>query len=371
MDLLRLILVLFFLFSVVTAMPVSLPPTAYLTLKNGSTICRVISGMWQLSGHHGFKPSQAAALLDMRKMVDFGFTTFDLADHYGPAEDFVGAFKSDPLGRSLFTSSPVPVQFHTKWVPRSGDMSLPVVRSALDVSRRRMQSETLDLVAFHWWDYDDKRYLDLLQNAQILTMPQADGSPPYLSAVSLTNFDTVRLKEIVSSGVNVVSNQVSFSVLDTRPIEFGMASFSAKHGIHLLVYGSLLGGLLSDKWVGKPAPSKADLDTASLNKYFGFVRQWGSWSLFQELLSVLQSVGRKYGKSVSQVSVRWVLQQEGVGAAILGMRLGHTAAQHIDENKGIFEFELDAVDLAEIKRVQDKGKSLALAYGDCGGEYRG
>lgn len=31
----------------------------------------------------------------MAKLVDKGFTTFDLADHYGPAEDYVGAFENE------------------------------------------------------------------------------------------------------------------------------------------------------------------------------------------------------------------------------------------------------------------------------------
>ena len=30
--------------------------------------------------------------------------------------------------------------------------------------------------------------------------------------------------------------------------------------------------------------------------------------------------------------MRWVLEQPGVGSALLGMRLGHTAAEHIEEN---------------------------------------
>ena len=30
----------------------------------------------------------------MSRLVDKGYTTFDLADHYGPAEDFVGAFET-------------------------------------------------------------------------------------------------------------------------------------------------------------------------------------------------------------------------------------------------------------------------------------
>lgn len=31
----------------------------------------------------------------MGRLVDKGYTTFDLADHYGPAEDYVGAFEKN------------------------------------------------------------------------------------------------------------------------------------------------------------------------------------------------------------------------------------------------------------------------------------
>ncbi|CAN0448419.1 unnamed protein product, partial [Laminaria digitata] len=55
--------------------------------------CRVLNGMWQLSGAHGFLPEEKPALQAMGRLVDKGYTTFDLADHYGPAEDYVGAFE--------------------------------------------------------------------------------------------------------------------------------------------------------------------------------------------------------------------------------------------------------------------------------------
>jgi diketogulonate reductase-like aldo/keto reductase len=44
--------------------------------------------------------------------VDEGFTTFDLADIYGPAEDFVGSFRKGPIA----SSSAKNCQFFTKWV---------------------------------------------------------------------------------------------------------------------------------------------------------------------------------------------------------------------------------------------------------------
>jgi aryl-alcohol dehydrogenase-like predicted oxidoreductase len=340
-----------------------LPPNAYTLLNNGSRICRVISGLWQLSGAHGFRPELAASLADMRALINAGFNTFDLADIYGPSEDFVGAL----LAQSAATP-PLDAQFHTKYVPRCGPMPMEVVLAGLDKSRHRMRQSVLDLVAFHWWDYEDKRYLNLLRNAQVL----AQTNPPVLKAVALTNMDTQRLVEIVEEGrVVVTSNQVSFSLIDTRPLDGGMARYAESKGIKLLVYGSLLGGLLSEKWLGRAAPrTNAELDTASLRKYFNFVQQWGSWTLFQELLTTLKALADKYYVSIANVAMRWVLQQEAVGAVIVGMRLGHSAQAHIQENIKTFSFELTPEDMVLIARVQSRGRKLLNSLGDCGDEYR-
>ena len=55
-------------------------------------ICRVLNGMWQVSGAHGhIDPDEAVE--NMFSYIDTGFTTWDLADHYGPAEDFIGEFR--------------------------------------------------------------------------------------------------------------------------------------------------------------------------------------------------------------------------------------------------------------------------------------
>ncbi len=48
--------------------------------------------MWQVSGTHGRIDSQRA-IESMFQYMDAGFTTWDLADPYGPAEDFIGEFR--------------------------------------------------------------------------------------------------------------------------------------------------------------------------------------------------------------------------------------------------------------------------------------
>ena len=63
-------------------------------LGPGFSISRVLTGLWQIADmeREGRKvdPNQAASA--MVSYVDAGFTTFDMADHYGSAEEIAGRF---------------------------------------------------------------------------------------------------------------------------------------------------------------------------------------------------------------------------------------------------------------------------------------
>jgi aryl-alcohol dehydrogenase-like predicted oxidoreductase len=83
--------------------------------------------------------------------------------------------------------------------------------------------------------------------------------------------------------------QVQWSLLDRRP-EVTMLEVAAKRNIALLTYGSIGGGLLSDRWLGREQPtSRADLDTASLGMYYrSLQRTFRGWEDFQDLLKALR-----------------------------------------------------------------------------------
>merc|ERR1712187_470868 len=280
---------------------------------------------------------------------------------YGPAEDFVGAFISLYGVAGNLT-------FHTKWFPHEGQMPKSVVLDALDQSRTRMDVETLDLVSFDWPNYRNMHYLELFKSANALKDDQV------LRSISLANFDTVHLKEIVGSGVDIVSVESSYSIIDTRPRDGGMAEYCAEHGIKILSYGSLLGGILSDSWLNKPRPNMKkdikDWQKETMERYLHWVDLWGGWPLLQELLQTLRVIANKHAVSISAVALRWVIQQEAVGSAIVGMRVGETAANHIDENRLVFSFELDPDDMKQIATIQAKGRPLYDVLGDCGAEFR-
>jgi aryl-alcohol dehydrogenase-like predicted oxidoreductase len=340
-------------------LPARLPASARFPFAGDLAICRILNGMWQVSGAHG-AIDPARAVEAMFAYHDAGFTTWDLADHYGPAEDLIGNFRRQFATR--YGTGRLPeIQAFTKWVPHPGAMTRRVVEDAVAVSLRRMGTDRLDLLQFHWWDYRDPRYLDALSHLADL---QGEGT---IRRVALTNFDTERLAIIAGHGIAIVSNQVQYSLVDRRP-EARMAAWCRDNGVTLLTYGTLLGGLLSEKYLGRPEPQRAELTTVSLQKYKQMIDAWGGWSLFQELLAVLKGVADKHGVGIANVGARYVLDRPAVAGVIVGARLG--IAEHIADNARTFSLALDADDLAAIEPVLAKSRDLLRVIGDCGDEYR-
>ena len=336
-----------------------LPASSRVQFTADLTICRILNGMWQVSGAHGVV-DPVRAVDAMFTYHEAGFTTWDLADHYGPAEDFIGDFLRQFAARHGVDRLPE-IQAFTKWVPRPGRMTRRVVEDAINISLTRMGVKRLDLLQFHWWDYKNDGYLDALKHLSDL---QQEGKIRHLA---LTNFDTERLSAIADHGVRVVSNQVHYSLVDRRP-EVRMAKFCSDHPITLLAYGTLLGGLLSEKYLGRPEPRRSELNTASLQKYKNMLDAWGDWPLFQELLAVLQQIASKHRVSIANVGVRYVLDRPAVAGVIVGARLG--VAQHLTDNARVFGVKLDADDLSMIEAVLARSRDLITLIGDCGDEYR-
>ena len=336
-----------------------LPPASQFQFTPDMRICRLLNGMWQVSGAHGRIDPQAA-IQNMFTYVDAGFTTWDLADHYGPAEDFIGEFRRQlaaTRGNTALTS----IQAFTKWVPRPGPMTRAIVENNVAISLRRMGVETLDLLQFHWWDYDDSAYLEALSH---LSQLREAGQ---LKHLALTNFDTAHVQTITEHGIRIVSNQVQYSLIDLRP-EVRMTPFCQEHNISLLTYGTLCGGLLSDAYLGQPEPRSATFNTARLRKYKQRIDAWGDWELFQELLRVLKQIADQHGVSIANVAVRYILDRPTVAGVIVGVRLG--VADHHTENARVFDFSLTAEDHENIQSVLVQSRDLYHRIGDCGDEYR-
>jgi aryl-alcohol dehydrogenase-like predicted oxidoreductase/enamine deaminase RidA (YjgF/YER057c/UK114 family) len=324
---------------------------ARVDLAPGFSISRVLTGLWQIADmeRDGRQVDRDRAATAMAPYAAAGLTTFDMADHYGSAELIAGAFRA---------ASSTDVQLLTKWVPKPGPVTMTDARAAVDRARTRLGVEAIDLLQFHAWNYADPSWLETLFLLQEL---KTEGLVRHLG---LTNVDTAHLNMAIASGIEIASNQVSFSLIDQRATR-ALAPYCAAHGVGLLAYGTVAGGWLTERWLGKEEPDWERTGTWSQMKYGRFIRSTGGWSALQRVLTAAATVAARHGVSIPVVASRYVLDQPGVAGVIIGARLGERL--HVDDARRIFALQLTDEDRREIA---DALATLETIHGDCGDEYR-
>jgi aryl-alcohol dehydrogenase-like predicted oxidoreductase/enamine deaminase RidA (YjgF/YER057c/UK114 family) len=273
-----------------------------------------------------------------------------MADHYGSAEIVAGRYRA--------AAGAGAAQLFTKWVPKPGPVSKAEARAAVERARQRLQADTIDLLQFHAWNYADPSWLETLFHLQEL---KHEGLIRHLG---LTNVDTAHLAMVVATGIEVVSNQVSFSLIDRRAAR-ELAPFCAAHGIGLLAYGTVAGGWLTERWLGRPEPDWERTGTWSQMKYGRFLRAAGGWDALQRLLAAAARVAARHRSSIANVASRYSLDHPGVAGVIIGARLGER--EHLADTLRVFSLVLTDEDRADLDAAVG---TLVTIPGDCGDEYR-
>ena len=309
----------------------------------GFSISRIVKGGWQLSHGHSQHGGQNP-IEDMFAFADAGITTFDCADIYTGVEELIGTFLKERKKRFC---SHHDIQVLTKCVPdydALSTISKKYVEKIIDRSLHRLGVERLDMVQFSWWTYDIPGWIE---TARWLSEMQQAGK---IRLISATNFNASHTREIIEAGVKLATLQVQYSLLDNRP-EKGLIDLCQKHDINLLCYGTVAGGFFSERWLNMPEPTPP-FENRSQVKYKLMIEEFGGWLLFQELLSVLQSIAKKHQVSLAQVAMRYMLNRKQVAATIIGAKTG----DHLVENIRVFDLHLEDTDIVEIENVLKKRK---------------
>ena len=319
-----------------------------LRLSDRLEIARSLTGLWQVADIEKdgatIDPEVGAGWL--AEYARAGFDSFDMADHYGSAEIIAGRLLARGKGPVVAT----------KWCPPPGPMDAATVRAGVTERLRRLGVQRIDLLQFHWWSFEHPAWLDALHEIARL---RDEG---LIAEMGVTNFDAAHFNLALADGVPLLTNQVSFSLLDRRAAG-ELAQVCERHGAWILGYGTLNGGFLSERWLGQPEP--AQVGDWSKMKYHRFIRAAGGWGPFQTVLAAAAQVAGKHGVSVSNVATRWVLEQSRVAGVIIGARLGERV--HTADNLRLFSFALDDDDRATLNAAF---AATAPIPGDCGDEYR-
>ncbi|KAF7557644.1 hypothetical protein G7Z17_g611 [Cylindrodendrum hubeiense] len=276
-----------------------------------------------------------------------------MADHYGSAELVMGQFRA--------TSARSMTAF-TKWCPpEDGVRTFEQAEKAVDLALERMGEKQITLLQYHIWDYASDTYWHNLVHLRTL---QSQGKIKHLG---LTNTDAAHVELLINSGIPIATNQVSCSVIDRRLVRGRLASVCIEHNVSVVAYGTLLGGYLTEKWLGKPEPEDMEALNWSLRKYLRFIKAAGGWSAFQGVLQALSKVAQRHNVPIAAVATRYVLDLPAVGAVIVGSRLSPESDKYTASNLAAFSFSLTEDDHDLIKEAQE---GLSDIPGDCGDEYR-
>ncbi|MCR9136042.1 MAG: aldo/keto reductase [Alphaproteobacteria bacterium] len=313
------------------------------SLRPGHQISRIIKGGWQLAGDHG-PVDRAQSIADMERFLDAGINTFDCADIYVGVEEMIGAFIRN-IRRNRGSEAADKINVHTKLVPdydRLDTMTPTHIEAIVDRSLRRLDLDCLPLVQFFWWDLDRGRPHEVLT---CLKDVQAKGKIRHLG---VTNWSEADMAPFHAAGLDLVSAQVQYSLLDTRAAG-AFSHWCAGHDVQILCYGTLAGGFLTEDWLGADDPGY-QFSNRSLVKYRLIIDEFGGWSLFQDLLKVLNAIAVRHGVTVAAVASRWVLDQPQVGAAIIGAR----TARHLAKTTPVFDLKLEGADQDALSTVLDR-----------------
>lgn len=316
-------------------------------LTPGYEIAPVIKGGWQLSSGHSLdrKIAEDQAVSDTVAFIEAGITTLDFGDIYTGVEEIIGKALSN-LTAKKGASARDQIQLHTKYVPNEKFLSKfdrSDVSAIVNRSLSRLGVDQVDIVQLHWWKYEDRHYLDAME--ELFKLKEVGK----IRHVGITNFDVERLKEMVTAGFTPASHQIQYSILDRRA-EAGMTEFCIEHGIGILCYGTVAGGFFSEKFLSKPEPSS--VETRSNVKYQLIIDEFGGWNLFQELLNVLNRIAISHQTDIGTIASAWVLNRPAVKAVIVGAR----NISHMNSNLKIPTIKFTPDELSGIDEVLNRSK---------------
>ena len=281
--------------------------------RTGWRVSAVGVGCWQFGGAITLdgKPDgwsgvdDSESLATLQHAVELGVNFFDTADMYGwgHSEEIVGqALK--PHRDRVFIASKVGY-WHDDQGRRTFNESKDYILRACEASLRRLQTDHIDLYQCHL--SRTKRWTEFLDAFEVL---QQQGKIRYFG-VSTLDF-------AVAQGFNERGNlgsvQMNYNLLD-RHAEQDTLPYCQQHGIAFIARGPLATGRLSGKYTKDTVFDSQDIRSKWLED-----ENRQTFEREIETVDRLKSVAARFGITMPQLAIRFVLSHPGVSIGIPARR---------------------------------------------------
>jgi 2,5-diketo-D-gluconate reductase B len=255
----------------------------HIDLINGGRMPALGFGTWQLRG--------GECTGAVRQAAEIGYRHIDTAQIYeNEAEVGAGIAQSAiPRGEFFVTTK--------LWM---NNLKAARVKQSAEESLEKLGMDYVDMLLIHWPSGSVKMSETLGAMQELLGVGKT-------KAIGVSNFPVAEMRQAVEEiKAPIANNQVEYhALLSQKPV----LDYVRAHGIAVTAYSPLARGKLK----GQP---------------------------------LLERLGAKYGKSASQVGLRWLVQQPGVAAI---PKAG--SEEHIRANFAIFDFALEPQEMDELTRL--------------------
>ncbi len=268
-------------------------------------------------------------------------------------ESIVGAWlKKQPRERIVVATKVAGPRRRMEWI-RGGPVALDGqnIRSALEGSLQRLQTDYIDLYQLHWPERNVPMFggdqfdpaeetvaVPIREQLEVLAALVREGKVRYLGLSNETPWGVMSFLRLAEEhGLpRVATIQNAYSLLN-RTYEYGLAEITYRERVALLAYSPLAFGYLSGKYL----PGGDGQGRATLFK--GFAQRYEKANV-APAVSDYAELARRHGVTPAQLALSFVYRRWFVASTIIGA----TRMEQLKEDLAAWEQPLSEAVLAEI-----------------------
>jgi len=308
--------------------------------KSDLKITPIGLGCWQFSKGNNFAGKFWPVLEDevtdhiVSLSLEGGINWFDTAELYGKGASEKGLAGSlQKLGKK-----PGEVIIATKWWPMFRTASN--ILKTIDERIEALNPYPIDLYQVHQPFGFSSEVKEMEAMAKLVKTNK-------IRYIGVSNFSAKKMRNawetLQKEGIQLVSNQVRYSLLDRKIESNGILDTAKELGITIIAYSPLAQGLVTGKFHDNPELLK----NIGYRKYMPAFKPSGL-AKSKPVVDLVKKLSASYSVTPSQIALNWLIYYHGETVVAIP---GATKEKHAQENTGAMKFRLSPEDLSSLNEA--------------------